>query len=176
MRTLALGAVVFCACACFGPVVHAQQAPAPEVRPTNAEEPSVTPQRSQPTPPPASRNRDHTPPLGLLPSNEDALMDPRMARSWGELPARYFIATTFDVGFVYARPRVSLGYGRPFTRWFGIDMNPLISNAGWGAYTGLRLDLPFGDVRIGPRYFSAFNHTVLDVRETYDRQIGRAHV
>jgi hypothetical protein len=112
---------------------------------------------------------DTGPPLGFLPSREDSLMDPRMARSWGELPPRYFIATAIDVGFVYARPRVSVGYGRPFTTWVGIDANPLASGAGIGAYGGLRFALPFVDLRVGPRYFYAFNHTVLDIKRSYDR-------
>jgi hypothetical protein len=112
---------------------------------------------------------DPQPPLGILPTPDDALMDPRMARSWGALPARYFVATTFDIGFVYARPRVSVGYGRPFTSWIGFDANPVASGAGIGAYAGLRIQLPFIDLRVGPRYFYAFNHTVLDVKDSYDR-------
>ncbi|HEX4338184.1 MAG TPA: hypothetical protein VH062_19885 [Polyangiaceae bacterium] len=109
------------------------------------------------------------PPLGIFPTPADALMDPRMARSWAALPSRWFVSTTVDVGFVYARPRVSFGYGRPFTQWIGIDANPVASGAGVGAYGGLRFALPFGDLRIGPRYFYAFNHTVLDVKKNYDR-------
>ncbi|HEX3595492.1 MAG TPA: hypothetical protein VHU80_10330 [Polyangiaceae bacterium] len=109
------------------------------------------------------------PPLGILPTPADALMDPRMARSWGTLPPRFFVASTVDVGFVYARPRVSLGYGRPFTQWIGLDANPLATGAGIGAYGGLRFALPFGDLRVGPRYFYAFSHTVLDVKQRYYR-------
>ena len=77
---------------------------------------------------------DEKPPLGVLPTPDDLLMDPRMARSWGALPARLFVATTFDIGFVYLRPRVSFGYGRPFTSWFGVDVNALALSAGLGAY------------------------------------------
>jgi hypothetical protein len=110
-----------------------------------------------------------SPPLGILPTREDALMDPRMARSWGELPPRYFVATTFDLGFIYARPRVSVGYGRPFTQWIGIDANPLVQSSGLGAYAGLRFALPFADLRVGPRYFYSFHHTVLDVKDSYSR-------
>ncbi len=109
------------------------------------------------------------PPLGILPTPEDALMDPRMARSWGTLPPRYFVATTFDIGFVYARPRVSVGYGRPFTQWIGLEANPVASSAGIGAYGGIRFALPFADLRIGPRYFYSFDHSVLAVKPTYDR-------
>lgn len=109
------------------------------------------------------------PPLGIFPSHEDPLMDPRMARSWGALPARYFVSTAFDIGFVYARPRVSVGYGRPFTQWIGIDANPIAQNTGIGVYGGLRFALPFADLRLGPRYFYSFNHTVLEVKDSYER-------
>jgi hypothetical protein len=112
---------------------------------------------------------EERPPLGIFPSSEDALIDPRMARSWGAAPARWFAATTFDVGFVYARPRVSAGHGRPFTSWFGADANPIASRQGLGAYAGLRLEVPFFDVRAGARYFSAFEHTYLDDKPSYSR-------
>lgn len=156
-----------------GPVDEPASSPAPESPaaqpPPNANEP--LPQAPQPKPsegPPAP-GYDPRPPLGIFPTPEDALMDPRMARSWGEAPPRYFIATALDIGFVYVRPRVSIGYGRPFTKWIGIDANPVVSGAGIGAYGGLRFALPFGDLRVGPRYFYAFNHTDLAVKRNYKR-------
>ena len=112
---------------------------------------------------------DPKPPLGLLPTPDDALMDPRMARSWGTLPPRAFVATTVDVGFVYLRPRLSLGYGRPFTQWIGVDANPIAAQNGLGAYVGLRLEIPHLDFRIGPRYFASFNHTYLPEQASYSR-------
>jgi hypothetical protein len=112
---------------------------------------------------------DAKPPLGLLPTPEDALIDPRMARSWGTLPARQFVATTVDLGFVYIRPRLSLGYGRPFTQWIGFDLNPIASQAGLGAYGGLRLELPYVDFRLGQRYFSSFEHTYMATKPSYAR-------
>jgi hypothetical protein len=112
---------------------------------------------------------DPTPPLGILPTASDALVDPRMARSWGAAPSRWFISTTADVGFVYLRPRLSVGYGKPFTKWFGIDINPVASGTHLGAYGGLRLEIPFLDIRAGARYFRAFNHTYLDPHDHYDR-------
>ncbi|MET0794810.1 MAG: hypothetical protein ABW061_25040 [Polyangiaceae bacterium] len=112
---------------------------------------------------------DPTPPLGIFPTPEDALIDPRMARSWGTLPPRAFVASTMDVGFVYVRPRLSLGYGRPFTQWIGVDANPIVSQAGLGAYAGLRIEIPHLDFRFGPRYFSSFEHTYLQTRPSYSR-------
>ena len=112
---------------------------------------------------------DPTPPLAIFPTPEDALIDPRMARSWGTLPPRAFVATTVDVGFVYLRPRLSLGYGRPFTEWVGFDANPIASQAGLGAYAGLRVEIPHLDFRFGPRYFSSFEHTYLATQRNYSR-------
>lgn len=100
---------------------------------------------------------------------EDKLIDPRMVRSWGAYYSRPFIATTVDVGFVYFRPRVSLGYGRPFTKWVGIDANPVASSDGAGAYGGVRLELPYIDVRAGARYFVSFNRSYLPPKQNYER-------
>jgi len=140
LATLALGALVF-VCTRFA----------------NAAEPS------------GERFPDPEPPLGLLPTPEDALMDPRMARSWATLPPRRFISTSVDLGFVYLRPRLSLGYGRPFTQWIGIDANPIVSQNGLGAYAGLRIEVPHLDFRIGPRYFSSFEHTFMPTKASYSR-------
>ena len=112
---------------------------------------------------------DEKPPLGIFPVNEDKLIDPRMARSWGAAPARPFIATTLDVGFVYVRPRVSLGYGKPFSSWIGIDVNALGQTSAIGGYAGVRLEIPYVDVRFGPRYLRAFNRTYLPIKDTYTR-------
>jgi hypothetical protein len=112
---------------------------------------------------------DAQPPLAILPTPPDALVDPSMARSWGTLPARQFWATTVDVGFVYLRPRLSFGYGRPFTEWFGLDANPIAVTNGLGVYGGFRIEVPHVDWRVGPRYFSSFSHTYLPEQPSYTR-------
>lgn len=119
--------------------------------------------------PQGDRFPDPEAPLGVLPTPEDALIDPKMARSWGTLPARGFVATTVDIGFVYLRPRVSLGYGRPFTSWIGGDANPIASTNGLGAYTGGRLEIPHLDFRVGARFFSSFERTYLPRQPSYER-------
>ncbi len=99
----------------------------------------------------------------------DELIDLRMRRSWNEGDTRTFLATTLDVGWVYLRPRVSLGYGKPFKAWFGVDMNPIVSGQGVGGYGGLRLALPRFDLRVGPRYFAAFNRDYVNPQKSYNR-------
>lgn len=92
-----------------------------------------------------------------------------MARSWSAAPERLFFASTIDLGFVYARPRVSLGYGKPFTRWAGIDVNPIATSSGLGLYGGVRGAIPHLDLRVGVRQFWAFNHSYLPPQESYHR-------
>ena len=105
----------------------------------------------------------------LFPTPEDALMDPRMARSWSAPPPRWFVATTVDVGFIYGRPRVSLGYGKPFTKWAGFDFNPVFNSGGVGIYAGGRIEIPYVDLRIGSRYWWLFTSWFLPEQDQYTR-------
>jgi hypothetical protein len=82
---------------------------------------------------------------------------------------RWFVSTADDIGYLYARPRVSFGYGRPFWKWIGIDANPQGSNRFLGAYAGLRATLPFLDFRLGARYVWAFQQYYLQPADSYHR-------
>lgn len=118
-----------------------------------------------------ARAVDETPSVHPAPSPSafDSLVEPSMKRTWAEGSPRWFLASTFDVGFLYLRPRLSLGYGKPHRSWFGVDANPTIWGPGAGAYAGLRLSVPHFDLRVGPRVFKAFQHSYLVRRPTYDR-------
>lgn len=121
-----------------------------------------------PLPPdPEPSSADHPRPGVSYPP--DTLIDAKMRRSWSEGETRFFLSTTLDVGWTYLRPRASLGYGKPFGTWFGIDANPIISGNGLGAYGGLRLALPRFDLRVGPRYVGAFNRNYLKPQRSYNR-------
>jgi hypothetical protein len=108
-------------------------------------------------------------PVEFGPAQADNLIDPRMYRSWNEGAARMFAAVTIDAGYVYLRPRVHLGYGRPFNTWVGLEANPLMGQGGYGGYGGLRVAIPFVDLRVGTRWFAAFRHAFLDPRPSYNR-------
>ncbi len=101
--------------------------------------------------------------------HSDALVDPTMRRSWSEGNPRFFAATTIDAGYLYLRPRGHIGYGLPFHTWLGIEANPAVSGAGLGLYGGVRLQFPYVDLRVGARYFSAFQHAYLPPQAEYSR-------
>jgi hypothetical protein len=99
----------------------------------------------------------------------DPWMDIDLTRSWSELPPRLFIATTVDIGWIYLRPRLSGGWGRPHTAWVGFDVNPTFSANALGFYGGLRLALPRLNWRVGARYNYSLGRAYLDDAESFDR-------
>lgn len=121
--------------------------------------------------PAAAQETSHTgaAPLDFARPLPDGIVDPTMTRSWVEGAPRPFVATTVDAGYLYVRPRVSVGYGLPFTKWLGLDVNPVLVGAGWGGYAGARFALPYVELRVGARYFSAWQHRYLTPAESYDR-------
>jgi hypothetical protein len=80
---------------------------------------------------------------------------------WERGDARLFASSTIDLGYLYLRPRLSLGYGRPFTLWTGVDMNPIVTSTGIGAWGGLRVQTPWFDIRVGARPFYSFQYNYL---------------
>ena len=90
-------------------------------------------------------------------------------RSWSEGTPRLFAASLVDVGFLYLRPRAALGYGKPHSSWFGLELNPLFVSSGVGAYGGIRGALPFLDIRAGVRGYYAFEHSYLAPAASYSR-------
>jgi hypothetical protein len=114
-----------------------------------------------------------TPPVD--PARDDSDQAAPMSRDrtrasfWAQGPTRAFFSTAIDVGYLYLRPRVSLGYGHPFWTWIGVDANPQISNNFLGAYAGLRAALPFVDVRGGWRYVFPYNRSYLAPQDHYSR-------
>lgn len=127
----------------------------------SASTPSTTP-----SPAPAQTGAEGT---EVAPVPTDNLVDPAMKRSWWEGGYRWFLATTVDAGFLYLRPRASVGWGLPFTRWVGFDVNPIVSSAGVAGYAGLRVAFERVDLRVGSRYFAAFERAYLPPQESYGR-------
>ena len=109
--------------------------------------PETTPPASTVAPPPA------------LTSNPER--DGSKTSYWASGTTRPFLSTSIDVGYLYLRPRVSLGYGTPFSKWIGIDLNPAAGIRFLGGYAGFRASLPRIDLRVGARYTWAFQQHFL---------------
>ncbi len=86
---------------------------------------------------------------------------------WSRQPARWFFSSEIDTGFLYVRPRISTGFGRPHDAWAGIDANPIFSSEGIASYLGLRFDLPYVNLRVGGRYWYTFRRSFLLPERSY---------
>jgi hypothetical protein len=90
-------------------------------------------------------------------------------RGWSEGETRSFVSATVDVGYLYFRPRMSIGYGKPHAMWVGIEGNPIFSGAALGIYGGVRAALPWVDIRAGVRAAYSFEKGFLDPHESFNR-------
>lgn len=92
--------------------------------------------------------------------------DPR--GHWESGRIRPFASSSLDVGLIYLRPRFSLGYGRPFWLWAGVEANPIVSLEQVGVYGGIRLASSYVDLRVGARYAYGISASFLEPRDTYN--------
>jgi hypothetical protein len=75
---------------------------------------------------------------------------------WTVDPARPFISLRLDMGYLYFKPRLSFGYGKPFSVWAGIDVVPSVTPDSGGGYSGLHLQLDWFELRAGARFVHDF--------------------
>jgi hypothetical protein len=100
---------------------------------------------------------------------DTAVQVPRISEShWSDGPRRPFVALTADIGYLYLKPRVSFGYGKPFMLWCGIDVLPVITQSYAAGYAGLRFQVPWFDLRVGARAVHAFDRQLLAPQDSYN--------
>jgi hypothetical protein len=87
---------------------------------------------------------------------------------WTSDPARFFVALRADLGYLYVKPRLSLGFGKPFSVWTGIEAVPYATPDSTGGYSGLRLQIDWFEVRAGARYVHAFWRQFLTPQPSYN--------
>ncbi len=88
---------------------------------------------------------------------------------WSRGEPGFFAAGTLELGWAYARPRLAVGWGRPFYRHLSLEAQPLISPNGAGGYLGAKGAVPFLELRSGLRYFAPFDRSLLTPRVSYQR-------
>ena len=89
--------------------------------------------------------------------------------SWSEGRSRTFVSTAIDAGYLYLRPRVSFGVGKPHFKWIGIDANPIFSNNAIAGWAGLRATHPYVEARAGARVGYSLRRSYLDPLDSYSR-------
>lgn len=88
---------------------------------------------------------------------------------WSRGAHRWFTSSMIDVGYLYARPQIAVGWGKPHWRYFQLETFANVSGGGAAQYGGIRLGLPFLEVRSGARYQIPFNRSFFVRQQSYDR-------
>lgn len=86
---------------------------------------------------------------------------------WQSNQHSWFAASASDVGIIYARPHLTLGWGAPFWHFVGIDGYALSTNAFASGYVGWRANLPFLDVQWGARWVYPYDRRYLPIQKQY---------
>jgi hypothetical protein len=106
------------------------------------------------------------PKTDVLPSARPSVVK-RGLSAWESDEDTFFATVASDIGFIYLRPRVTLGYGSPYWKFVGIDTYFLATNSFVSPYVGWRASFPFLDALMGVRYVHAFDRRILPRQEEY---------
>lgn len=86
---------------------------------------------------------------------------------WESGKTRPFVAAVFDLGVVFVRPTLQVGYGKPHREWIGLEGYSSLSTGGLAAYGGARGSYSFFDLRGGARFNTTVNQQLLEPRDSY---------
>lgn len=111
--------------------------------------------------------------FGNLPSGDARIADiqgfGQTSPYWTVGKKRWFGAAIFDVGGIFARPEVNLGWGKPFRAWGGIEAWTKVTLDGVTFYAGPRFSIPHFQIRAGGRDFNSTDRHFLVQRHSYSR-------
>jgi len=86
---------------------------------------------------------------------------------WQSNRATYFVQGLTDLGVIYTRPRVMLGYGAPHWQYVALDAFWVVTNSFTAPYVGWRASLPFLDAMLGVRTVYPYNRELLAPRRSH---------
>jgi hypothetical protein len=110
---------------------------------------------------------DEAPPAGT--GAEVPIQCPRCTpQHWTAETARPFVSLRLDAGYLYLKPRLSFGYGKPFSLWGGLEFVPLATPDYAGGYAGPHLQIDWFELRASARYVHAFTRQFLTPKDSYD--------
>lgn len=88
---------------------------------------------------------------------------------WSAAPPRLFAAVVFESAGIAGKTELDLGYGRPHHLWAGFQIDSALSLRGLTFFGGLRAAAPFGSVRFGPRFSTAFSQHLVERAEVVSK-------
>jgi hypothetical protein len=89
---------------------------------------------------------------------------------WALGKSRLFVSSTIDIGYLYFRPQIAIGYGKPHWAWIGAELSPSITSTSVLEYAGLHAASRYVDLRLGGRYVFSFGHRLLQPKASYSRE------
>lgn len=88
---------------------------------------------------------------------------------WAAGKTRAFASASFDVGVMFYRTTVAVGYGKPHWSWIGAEGSTVLSPDGGSFYGGVRGTLPQFEMKVGLRNSFTVDEYVLPPQDTYTR-------
>lgn len=86
---------------------------------------------------------------------------------WQTKKTAPFVSLATDVGFIYFRPRLTLGYGAPFWNYVGLQADAITTNSFFQTTVGWRATLPFLDCTLSVRTVYPYNRRYLPRQASY---------
>lgn len=87
---------------------------------------------------------------------------------WQSNQATPFVSLATDAGFIYARPRLTVGYGAPFWNYVGVEAAVISTNSFGQPSIGWRASLPFLDAILTAREVYPYNRRYMDPKDSHD--------
>lgn len=78
-----------------------------------------------------------------------------------------FVSLATDAGFIYFRPRLTLGYGAPFWNYVGVQADAITTNSFFQTTVGWRASLPFLDCTLSVRSVYPYDRRYLPRQKAY---------
>lgn len=88
---------------------------------------------------------------------------------WTSATPGPFVSSIMELGILYYRPQIAIGYGRPHWSWFGLEGNVSVSPSGGSEYAGVHAVSSILEGRFGARYAFPLNQYFLPPQRTYTR-------
>ena len=104
----------------------------------------------------------------VLPAASTKASSSLVFRPWSTTRPRLFFSARADLGFLFFRPHLAVGYGLPFENWVGAELVPIISSGQVGGYFGLRYRNPWLKLRSGGLLSQSFFFSDLSPQASYD--------